>query len=261
MRTNLALLTICAIVFCAASKVNAVVIIGGSTNNGNLDRTYAQEVVPGFFLPKPQVWQNVGTRTLTGPYEDEMSSEPWAGPAPTPVTTDNSLNPPFPEGCGDVSVDGDCGVFFKPFSGGGTNGAATGILYQDNPATPGLKYTLTGWAGGEANVLMTDAVLAIDFLNGANSSVGGASISLLPTLLVQNGQPFNYKQYMVMAPAPAGAVTVRASVSMIGALSNPAGGGQAFVVDDFTLTATPEPASIGLLAFAAMPFALRRFRR
>ena len=103
-----------------------------------------------------------------------MSSESWAGPTPTPVTTDNTLNPPFPEGCGNTAVDGDCGVFFKPFSGGGANGPATGSLYQDNPATPGLKYTLTGWAGAELNVLMTDAVFAIDFLDAGNSTVGGA---------------------------------------------------------------------------------------
>src|SRR6476660_8255427 len=167
------------------SVANAVVIIGGSTKNGNLDLTYAQEIVPGFFLPKPQIWQNVGTRTITGPYEDEMSSEPWAGPAPTPVTTDGNLNPPSPEGCGGP----DCAVFFKPFSGGGTNGPATGNLYQDNPATPGLLYHMRGWAGAEANALMTDAQFAIEFLNGSNTIIGGTTLSLLPTLFVPNGHP------------------------------------------------------------------------
>src|SRR5215213_9506805 len=67
--------------------------------NGTLDETYQQEVAPGLFLPKPANWVNVGTRAISGPYEDEMSSEAWAGPAPTPVTTD------------------DNGVFFKAFSG------------------------------------------------------------------------------------------------------------------------------------------------
>ena len=61
--------------------------------NGNLDQTYPQVIVdnapPGagpedFFLPKPLGWVNEGTRAITGPYEDELSSEPWAGPAPTP---------------------------------------------------------------------------------------------------------------------------------------------------------------------------------
>ena len=100
MRKILALFAFLGLLTCAVQSANAVVVIGGSTNNGNLDLTQATEIVPGFFLPKPQVWQNVGTRTISGPYEDEMSSEPWAGPAPTPVTTDGNLNPPSPEGCG-----------------------------------------------------------------------------------------------------------------------------------------------------------------
>jgi hypothetical protein len=249
MKRILTLFAVLALVAGAASVANAVVVIGGpggSTNNGNLDLTYAQEIVAGFFLPKPQVWINEGSRSISGPYEDEMSSEPWAGPAPTPVTTDGLLNPPPPEGCGGP----DCGVFFKPFSGGGANGPATGHLYQDNPGTPGMKYILTGWAGAEANALMADAVLAIDFLDAGNGIIGGASLSLLPTLFVDNGQPFDYKQYMVMAVAPAGTATVRARASMIDAVSNPAGGGQAFVVDDFELTCVPEPATIALVGLA-----------
>ena len=127
-------LSVVALVICAlfVSSARAQVLIGGSLNNGNLDRSHATEVVPGFFLPKPNVWIYTGTRTLTGPYGDGLSSEPWAGPAPTPVTTDNLLNPPFPDGAGDTNVDGDAGIFFKPFTGGGTDGPATISLYQDH---------------------------------------------------------------------------------------------------------------------------------
>ena len=202
-------------------------------SNGNLDQTYPQEIVPGFFLPKPANWVNEGFRTVTGPYEDEMSSEPWAGPAPTPVTTGGADG-------------GDWAVFFKPFSGGGANGPATGHLYQDNPATPGLTYYLTGWAGAEANALMQDAVFALEFLNSGGTPIGGTQLSLLPTLFTPNGEPFNYKQYSLSATAPAGTVSVRARASMIGAIANPAGGGQAFVVDDFVL-AVPEPATLALV--------------
>jgi PEP-CTERM motif-containing protein len=256
MRKILALFAFLGLLTCAVQSANAVVVIGGSTNNGNLDLTQATEIVPGFFLPKPQVWQNVGTRTISGPYEDEMSSEPWAGPAPTPVTTDGNLNPPSPEGCGGP----DCAVFFKAFSGNATNGAATGLLYQDNPATPGLTYVLTGWAGAEANLLVQDATFSVRFLNGANADIGGATLSLLPALFVPNGQPFNYKAYTVSAVAPAGAVTVRAGASMIGGLSNPAGGGQAFVIDDFTLDAVPEPTALalGLIGLASFCSLTRR---
>jgi hypothetical protein len=143
-------------------------------------------------------------------------------------------------------------VFFKPFSGSATNGAATGHLYQDNPSAPGQIYQMTGWAGAEANALMTDAEFAIEFLNGGGTVIGGTVLSLLPTLFVDNGQPFDYKQYVLAAgPAPAGTATVRARASMIGAMGNPAGGGQAYVVDDFTLeSGIPEPTSavLGVVA-------------
>lgn len=220
--------------------------------NANLDRGYAQEIVPGFFLPKPDNWVNVGTRTITGPYEDEMSLEPWAGPAPTPVTTDG--NGPFPNGVG-AGLDG--AVFFKPFSGNAANGAATGHLYQDVPGTPGLPYTLTGWAGGEANVLMGGAEMAIEFRTAGNVLINTVTVDLLPTLTTPNGEPFNYKKYTVTGIAPLGTSFVRARVSMIDGIPNPQGGGQAFVVDDFSLT-IPEPSSLCLMALGGAALLTRR---
>ena len=244
MKKVLVLFAALGLVACAARLSQAELL-----TNGNLDLTYAQEInppAPGFYLPKPFGWVNEASRAITGPYEDEMSSEPWAGPAPTPVTTDGLLNPPHPEGCGGA----DCAVFFKPFSGNATDGAATGHLYQDNPATPGVRYVLTGWAGAEANALMTGAEIALEFLDAGNSVIGGQVIDLLPTLYVDNGQAFDYKKYTAAAVAPANAVSVRARASMIGALGNPAGGGQAFVIDDFSLTAVPEPATFALVGLA-----------
>lgn len=223
--------------------------------NPSLDRTAATEIVPGFFLPKPIDWVNEGSRTLTGPYEDEMSSEPWAGPAPTPVTTGGTLNGAHPAGCG----GDDCAVFFKAFSGNVANGPATGHLYQDNPATPGTLYRLTGWAGAEAN-LLSGAELALDFLNAGGGVISSSELDLLAAgLLTPNGQPFNYKQYTIDATAPIGATTVRARASMVGGLGNPAGGGQALVFDDFSLRAVPEPASVTVLMAAALGL-LRRKR-
>jgi hypothetical protein len=188
-----------------------------------------------------------------------MSSEPWAGPAPTPVTNDGAVNPPHPEGCG----GNDCAVFFKAFSGNANDGAATGHLYQDLPATPGLRYTLTGWAGAEANFL-GQAEFAVEFLNAAHTEIplSGAELNLNTAgLFVPNGQAFNYKQYSVAATAPAGSVFVRARASMLNGLSNPLGGGQAFVVDDFSLTAVPEPSTMALAGIAAVCAAATSIRR
>src|SRR6185369_5156148 len=146
-------------------------------SNGNLDRTHAVEVVSGFFLPQPDVWVNAGSRTLSGPYLDDLSSEAWAGPAPTPLTTDGLLNGPFPAG-----YDGpDGGVFFKPFTGNlATGDLATVRLFQDRPAAAGLMYLFSGWAGAEANYsglisgTQTRSLFYVSFLDGANNIIGGA---------------------------------------------------------------------------------------
>lgn len=223
-----------------ASSANANLLV-----NGSLDATVQQEIVPGFFLPWPASWTAEGSRAITGPYNDFLSSEPWAGPAPTPVTT------------GGAGGD-DWAVFFKPFSGGPTTGAATGHLYQDVAATVGERYTFSGWAGGEAN-FMGRAELAIEFID-VNGLVmaGGSTLDLLAAgLLTDNGLSFDYKQYSVSATAPAGAIGVRGRVSMLDAVSNPAGGGQAFVVDDFALV-IPEPTSLAALSLGGLMLRRRR---
>jgi len=231
--------------------------------NGDLDRGVAVQVVPGFFLPKPADWVAVGTRASTGPYSDEMSSEPWAGPAPTPVTFDNLANPPFPVGCGNVSVDGDCGVFFKAF-GGAPGDEMTAHLYQDVAASAGVEYTLTGWAGAEAHLDAAEAVFALDFYDGIGGLLSSTTADLYALgLFTANGEPFNYKQFSVSAVAPASTSFVRARVSLIDGISNPGGGGQAFVVDDFDLETTqvPEPATGGLMGLAVAYLAHKRRRR
>lgn len=204
------------LVAAAASMAHANLLL-----NGDLDKTYDQEILPGFFLPKPQDWVNDGFRNSV-PYEDECSSEPWAGPAPTPVTTN---------GTGAT----DWAVFFKPFTGSFVFGPATGHLHQAVTAVPGRTYTLTGWAGGEANCTVADARFALEFLNSGGNIITTQGLSLMPTLLTPNGQAFNYKMYTVAGVAPAGTTQVRVRVSMIDGQPNPNGGGQAYVVDDFTL--------------------------
>jgi hypothetical protein len=160
------------------------------------------------------------------------------------------LNPPSPEGCGGP----DCAVFFKAFSGNATpDGPANVNIHQDNPATPGNVYVMSGWAGAEANFLGV-AQFDLQFLNGANAVIGGSTLNLNTAgLFVPNGQPFNYKPYSLTATAPAGSVNVRVMASLLNGLSNPAGGGQAYVVDDFSLdTFVPEPASASLCMFGLL---------
>jgi hypothetical protein len=239
-----------------SGAIRAQVLIGGSINNGNLDITHATEIVPGFFLPTPNIWTHSATRTISGPTGDGISSEPWAGPAPTPVTTDGNLNPPPPDGYGGP----DGGVFFKPFVGNATDGPVTIHLFQDVPGTAGKTYRMKGWAGAEANVLGTP-VFALEFLNGSSNFIGGSQLDLtVAGLFVPNGQPFNYKEYTLEATAPAGTAFVRVRSSLLNGISNPAGGGQAFVVDDLSL-AVPEPATAAVALTGALLVACRRVSR
>jgi hypothetical protein len=262
MKRLLFLLLGLGLVACMTNAASAVVIIGGATNNGYFDETHPVLIdaaaVPPFFLPQPDVWINDGSRTITGPYPDALSSEPFANGAATPQTTGGAGAPPRPEGCG---AD-DCGVFFKAFTGGLNDGPATGHLYQDNPATPGMKYILTGWAGAEDNYTSGGTEFALEFLDGGGSVIplSGQVIDLTPTLKTPNGNAFNYKEYMAMGIAPANAAEVRARVSMIDGIPSPTGGAQAFVVDDFTLTCVPEPASValGLLGVVSLLGVVRR---
>lgn len=254
MKKLLSLMLAVGIVSCA-SNISKAQIIGGNVNNGNMDETVQVVLDPntGFSLPKPDVWIYEGSRSNEGPYLDGLSSEPWAGPAPTPVTTDGNAAP---------CLNGDCGVFFKPFAGSDDPngpGLVSASLHQDHPATAGTVYKLSGWAGAEANALLGGAEIALDFLDPNGAVIGGDVRNLLPTLKVDNGESFNYKLYMVAEAAPVGTAEVRARVAMIDAMANPLGGGQAFVVDDFTLEVIPEPTTMWLAALGlASMLGLRR---
>jgi len=210
-------------------------------SNGNLDAT---SIGPQT-LATPTSWSVNAFKRVSGPFTDGCSSEGFAN----------------------FGTVGGSGLFFKPFQGSLAD-ALTVNFYQDRPATPGLTYTFSGWAGAEANYSgliagsITRSVFSIDFLNGANTVIGSASLDLAANGLgAVNGNPFGYKEYSLTATAPAGTVAIRAGASMIDAYGNPAGGAQAFVVDAFALQ-VPEPSVFALIGLGiAGLMVCRRGRR
>lgn len=250
-RSLFAALAVCLLTLVASQSAQAQELL----TNPSMDLTVPYNPVPGnltIIAPQPASWTVVGTKTISGSYTDVLASEPWSGPAPTPVTTNGTGNA-YGTGTG---CDGlDCGVFFKPFGGNITTGdLATGHLRQLVLGTAGQEYKLTGWVGAEANYSglipggQTQTQLAIDFLGPGFVLLSSSVLDLQAAGLgTPNGQAFNYQQFTVTGTAPATTLFVRPRVSMIDAYSNPAGGGQALVVDDFSLTAIPEPTSLLLM--------------
>ena len=161
------------------------------------------------------------------------------------------------EGFANIDAGGTSGVFFKAFTGNPpwdpTLGDVDVDIYQDNPGTPGMKYILKAWWGSEPNwsghvdPSTDNAQMALDFLGIGGLPIGSAVLDLDGGLAANlgNGNPLNYAEYMVMAFAPAGTVTVRARGTMNDGVFN-MDPGQALVTDCWSLVCIPEPASVML---------------
>lgn len=151
-------------------------------------------------------------------------------------------------------------------------------LTQAVPGTPGLIYTMSGWARFEVNwpggldVLPggggavpprwpantpspTQTVFALEFLDAANTVLPGSLVFDLHDDLGQNNDNL-WHEHIFSATAPAGTVLVQVRASMFDGVNSDLNPQSAFV-DDFALTVTPEPmsmalAGLGLAAVAAL---------
>lgn len=256
-------LSLCLLV--GTSSANGQVLIGGALNNGYLDDVVAVQNVtganPAALIPQPAVWTYQGTTTIAGNFVDGLTVEGFANGSPTPQTTGALGDPPRPDGCSANGLTADCGAFFKAFAGTTARGPITVDLFQDQPAVPGSRYLLTGWAGAGPRHLAAGHALALEFLDAGGSVIPlSGSINPLTDLLVDNGLPFDYKEYSAVAIAPLNAAEVRARVSMIAGSNNPLGGDQAFVVDDITLARIPEPSSLLLVGLSLVGLLSMRSR-
>jgi hypothetical protein len=169
-------------------------------------------------------------------------------------------------------------MWFKPYVGTFTQDIA-GVpnaednfahLYQDVPGTPGMQYTMTGFAaaethfpGGVSNLNWqtgdpgspspdpnnftdgplspTDVFFALEFLDASDVVINTHELELLQAGLVNssvaNWTDAVWKQFTIVAVAPAGTTQVRVRASMTDGVWNPGADPQSFFVDAFSLTA------------------------
>lgn len=195
-------------------------------SNPSLDTTAVQP--GGQNGPTPTGWVVEATKSLSGTFFDGCSSEPWCN----------------------VLDSGGQGLFFKPFQGNASAGDLLTVhFYQDNPASPGTKYTLSGYAAGEANYCgffatnspAPQTLFVIQFLDASSTVLASNAFDLISAGLPSSG-PGSMSSFQYTTPqvtAPAGTVTIRAGASMLNAYST--SGAQSFFVDAFDLSAEAPP--------------------
>jgi len=151
-----------------------------------------------------------------------------------------------------VADTGGYGLFCKPFQGSVVGGDLLSVyFYQDNSATPGTKFTLSGYAAGEANYcgfFKTNTpppatLFSIQFLDASGSILVSNAFDLVAAGL-PNGGPSTMSSFQYTTPevtSPPNTATVRAGVFMLNAYST--SGAQSFFVDALDLEATAAPGS------------------
>jgi hypothetical protein len=172
-------------------------------------------------LATPTGWAVSSSKTISGTNSDGCSAETFANVC-----------------CGNPAY----GLFFKAFQGSQPSGDYINVLFfQDSPAIPGGKYTLSGYAAAEANYCgrfntnspAPQSLFVVQFLNSGGtvlaSNVYDLAAAGLPVGVGAVASQFTTPQFT----APAGTATVRAGASMLNGYNT--SGGQAFIVDAFDL--------------------------
>ncbi|MGD9634676.1 MAG: PEP-CTERM sorting domain-containing protein [Pirellulales bacterium] len=194
--------------------------------------------------------------------------------------------------------EGDWNMWFQPYYGTFAELPEAldnfAHLYQDVAGTPGVTYTMKGWAafepyfaGARANLNLegssatppddgppspTKAIFALEFLDAGGDVLPGSIEVDLRTdgqVISSPGASFlTYSQHTLSAVAPAGTVDVRVRASMLDGVLNPGVDPQSYFVDAFELTASggaasavPEPASLALISVAITAALLWRRRQ
>lgn len=182
----------------------------------------------------------------------------------------------------DHTGSGGVGLWYRGFEGttfDNPREAVDADLYQTVPGVAGLKYTMTGWARFEANWAggldllpsggtsgpprwpantpsPTETIFALEFLDGGNAVLPGSVVVDLHDDLGQTNDGL-WHQHILSAVAPAGTVNVRVRASMVDGVNadlNP----QSAFVDDFSLTAIPEPGAMSMAVLASLGVMARR---
>jgi len=182
--------------------------------NANLDTT---AVGPQANIT-PTGWSVVATKANSGAFQDGCSSETW---------------------CNVQGPDG-YGLFFKPFQG--TVGDEISVyFYQDLPASAGTKYTLSGYAAGEANFCAffntntpaPAALLVVEFLDTASTVIASNALDLVTAGLPNSGPGSMTLFTTPQFTAPANTATVRAGAFLLNGYGTT--GSQSFFVDTLDL--------------------------
>ncbi|MBL9138354.1 MAG: immunoglobulin domain-containing protein [Verrucomicrobiales bacterium] len=188
-------------------------------SNGNLDAVSVSTQVN----PSPTGWVLEATKSNSGEFTDGANSEPWCN----------------------VRDTGGYGVFFKPFQGNVDSGDLLSVfLYQDNPATVGSKFTLSGFAAAESrysglestNDPAPQTLFMVLFLDASGAVISSNSLDLIAAGLPTGGPNSMAEFSMPEVVAPPNTATVRAGVAMLNVYST--SGQQSFFADAFTLDAT-----------------------